>query len=58
MVKLIRHDAAPPLGDLRRLGKGDIIWVTDKARDRKDWPRIVSAVADAVSNGADVRRLA
>jgi hypothetical protein len=57
MIRTIRKDQAPALGDIRDLGRGDTIVVTHDANQRKDWGRFASAIADAVTQGADVRQL-
>jgi hypothetical protein len=45
---------APALGDIRALGLGDVVYVDYDARQRKDWGRLVEALAAAVSKGASV----
>lgn len=54
-MRAISKDYSPALGDLRACGAGDVIWVQPSARERRDWARIVSAIADAVSRGAGVQ---
>lgn len=53
-MKAISKDYCPGLGDLRACGAGDVIYVEPGARERKDWGRVVSAIADAISRGAGV----
>lgn len=55
---IISKGRAPALGDIRSLGAGDTVWAQSDARERKDWPRYVDAIAAAVSRGADVRWVA
>lgn len=55
MLRPIRKDYSPALGDIRAMGGGDEVVISPSARERKDWPKIVAAVADAVSKGAGVR---
>ncbi|RCH68734.1 hypothetical protein DT019_08650 [Streptomyces sp. SDr-06] len=55
MDRRVSHDTAPALGDLRKLGHGDTIWLQADARQRKDWTRYADALATAIARGADVR---
>lgn len=55
MNRTITAGHCPGLGDIRAMGAGDTVWVQPDARERKDWARIVSAIADAVSRGAGVQ---
>lgn len=43
------------LGDIRRLGAGDTIWLRPAVRERADWLRIVDALAAALARGAEIR---
>lgn len=56
MQKKISLTAAPPIGFIRTLGKGDTIWIHAFAEGRADWPRYADAIACAVGRGAEVRR--
>ncbi|MEU5361116.1 hypothetical protein ACFY9R_26525 [Streptomyces albidoflavus] len=56
MIRIIRPDYAPALGDLRVMGLGDIIVVQPGATDRRDWPRYQDAIGQAVARGAEVQR--
>lgn len=58
MIRVIRPDYAAPLGDIRRLGLGDVVQVEPGATKRKDWGRYESAIGQAVARGAEVRRTA
>lgn len=58
MIRVIRSDYAPALGDLRVMGLGDVIVVEPGATDRKDWARYQDAIGGAVSRGAEVRQAA
>lgn len=51
----ITGEASPAMGDIRALGTGDIIWLAPDSLTRKDWGRLLDAIAAAVSYGADVR---
>jgi len=53
----IRPESAPALGDLRRLGGGDTIFVFAGAAHRPDWARIQDAIGSAVARGANVKNL-
>mgnify|MGYP001167113941 CR=1 FL=1 len=53
----IRPESAPALGDLRRLGAGDTIFVFAGATQRPDWGRIQDAIGSAVARGANVTHL-
>jgi hypothetical protein len=57
MERYVSYTGCPALGDIRRMGSGDTIALTDAAKERKDWGRIVDALAAAVSRGAGVRWL-
>ena len=54
MVKAVRADYTPPLGDLRVMGLGDQIWVYPGASNSKDWSRLQDAIGAAVARGAEV----
>lgn len=58
MIRIIRSDYAPPLGDLRVMGLGDVIVIRPDAARREDWGRYQDAVASAVARGAEVHRTA
>ncbi|MFF4610340.1 hypothetical protein ACFY1Q_11815 [Streptomyces albidoflavus] len=58
MIRVIRSDYAPALGDLRVMGLGDIIVVQPGATSRRDWPRYQDAIGQAVARGAEVHRTA
>ncbi|OKI71402.1 hypothetical protein AMK15_01885 [Streptomyces sp. MJM1172] len=57
MERYVSYTSSPALGDIRRMGEGDTIALTDATRERKDWGRIVDALSAAVSRGAGVRWL-
>jgi hypothetical protein len=57
VIRHIRSDYAPALGDLRIMGLGDIIVVRNDAFLRRDWPRYLEAIAAAVARGAEVQRV-
>lgn len=57
MFAVIRKDVAPALGDVRELGRGDVVLIVNGATARPDWGRYVDAVGQAVTNGADVRQV-
>lgn len=54
MIITITKTQAPALGDVRALGRGDVAYVDHDTNQRKDWGRIVEALAAAVSKGASV----
>ena len=58
MIRHIRHDYAPALGDLRVMGLGDVIVIRPDATKRRDWPRYQDAIAGAVARGAEVHQTA
>ncbi|GAB2572598.1 hypothetical protein GCM10027168_01780 [Streptomyces capparidis] len=55
MERMVTADAAPALGDMRRMGRGDTVWLTPGAERRADWSRCVDAATAALMRGADVR---
>ncbi|WP_223772968.1 hypothetical protein [Streptomyces sp. 135] len=54
MILTITKDQAPALGRVRALGLGDGVYVDYEANQRRDWGRIVEALAAAISKGASV----
>lgn len=56
MIRTIQPDYAPALGDVRVMGRGDVIVIRDGAKDRKDWGRYQDAIGQAVARGAEVLR--
>ncbi|WP_330478660.1 hypothetical protein OG301_26645 [Streptomyces platensis] len=58
MIRVIRSDYAPALGDLRVMGLGDVIVIQPGAAQRKDWSRYQDAIGGAVSRGAEVHQTA
>ncbi|MFD3573827.1 hypothetical protein [Streptomyces sp. NPDC058644] len=56
MIRHIRPDYAPALGDLRVMGLGDVIVVRAGATERKDWARYMDAIGQAVARGTEVLR--
>jgi hypothetical protein len=57
MIEKISVEAAPALGDIRLLGRGDTIVLADGVEGRRDWGRYLDALASALSRGVEVRRL-
>ncbi|MFF8473861.1 hypothetical protein [Streptomyces sp. NPDC015414] len=57
-VHLITKDAAPALGDVRAMGRGDVLALSDDATQRKDWGRYVDGIGQAITNGAEVTQAA
>lgn len=47
---------APAQGDLRLVGKGDVISIHASAEKRQDWAGYIAAITSAVWRGAEVRR--
>ena len=45
----------PPLGDIRRMGEGDIVWLDPDAPLRGDWPRYLDALMTALTRGAEIK---
>jgi hypothetical protein len=58
VIRIIRSDYAPALGDLRAMGLGDVIVVQPGATERKDWGRYLDAIGGAVTRGAEIHRTA
>jgi len=58
MQKAISKASAPPIGTVRGMQTGDVIWVHANARQRHDWARYSVAIGAAVGRGAEVRRFA
>jgi hypothetical protein len=50
----ITDKQAPSPGDIRALGEGSVILLYPSARDRQDWPSILSALPNAIARGAEV----
>lgn len=48
---------SPAMGDVRKLGTGDTLWLEPAIREDAAWCRYVDAVRHAVNRGADVRWL-
>lgn len=44
----------PAMGDIRALGKGDMLFIYAEARERADWSRVSDAVRQAMSRGCGV----
>jgi hypothetical protein len=57
VIRHIRSDYAPALGDLRVMGLGDVIVIRRDASQRRDWPRYLEAITAAVARGAEVQRV-
>ncbi len=57
MFRLINKAAAPALGDVRTMGRGDVLIIVHDAPQRLDWPRYLDAIGQAITNGAEVRQL-
>lgn len=55
MEWIISAENAPALGDIRRLGAGNTVWIRPDAPKRGDWGRYLDGLAMAIGNGADVR---
>jgi hypothetical protein len=55
MEQHIGRSAAPPLGNLRKLGSGDTIWIRSGANEREDWANYLNAITSAVGRGAEAR---
>lgn len=51
---MISKDTASAMGDIRNAEPGSVILIRHDARERKDWPRYLDAIAAAVSRGCDV----
>lgn len=52
----ITKSTAPALGDLRRLGVGNVIVIGAGATSRPDWGRYENAIGAAVTRGAEIRQ--
>lgn len=57
MERYISYTSSPALGEIRRMGAGDTIALTEAVQERKDWGRILDALSAAISRGAGVRWL-
>lgn len=55
--QFITDRISPALGDIRRLGRGDVIWIYASAERRHNWGGHIAAIADAIWKGAEVRRV-
>ncbi|MQS00304.1 hypothetical protein FNX44_000105 [Streptomyces sp. OF1] len=55
MERSITTHVAPALGDVRRMGEGDTVWMSPGVQERSDWGRYVDAIAGAIARGADAR---
>jgi hypothetical protein len=56
-MRLITYTGSPALGDIRAMGRGDTVYLTEATPDREDWGRILDALSAAISRGASVRWL-
>jgi len=52
---VISQTSAPPIGDVRAAGEGDMVFIRPGGQRRADWPRYAEALMIAVTRGADVR---
>ncbi|MFE7520560.1 MULTISPECIES: hypothetical protein [Streptomyces] len=50
----ISAERAPALGDVRQLGRGDVLRLLDGWQSRPDWIRYLAAAAHALGRGARV----
>lgn len=57
MVLRVGRYVAPAIGDVRALGKGDVVWLSEAVEDRPDWGRYLDALSHAIGRGAEVRWL-
>lgn len=55
MERKLAANAAPALGDVRQMGRGDTLWLAPGVEERADWGRYLDAAATAVTRGAEVR---
>lgn len=55
-TRRISEHVAPAIGDIRLMGRGDVIVLTETAERRRDWARYVDAISCAVTRGAEVIR--
>ncbi len=51
---IIGPDAAPALGDVRALKRGDRVYLREGASGRADWGRYADALAQAIGRGVAV----
>jgi hypothetical protein len=54
-VIVVSVRSAPALGDIRAMGKGDTVWLTEGVESRKDWGRYLDALSSAITRGVEVR---
>lgn len=57
MDRRISCVSAPALGDVRTMGPGDTIWLGPGVETRRDWPRYADAIVQAITRGAEARRM-
>ena len=57
MTYEITPDRVPALGDIRKAGAGDWIYVSRLAPSHADWPRIWDALGVAFARGARIIQL-
>ena len=55
MIRTVQRERAPALGDVRALGRGDVVVLVPGAEGRQDWARYAEAIGAAVGRGADAR---
>jgi hypothetical protein len=54
-VIVVSVRSAPALGDIRAMGKGETVWLTEGVESRKDWGRYLDALSSAITRGVEVR---
>lgn len=54
MNATVSAESAPPLGDVRTMGPGDVLRLAPGWKSRPDWTRYLAAAAHALARGARV----
>lgn len=54
MERTISADTAPALGDVRAMGRGDVLRLAADWHSRPDWLRYLAAAAHAMGRGARI----